>query len=148
LGIAVINAETDSQIEPLGKFFRGLGKIVYATFDKQEPTVKAAIDLVVHHSFEAPESSFEKVILNGTADTALRRFAGELVSSKDWPSHLHAKTPTPEMPLEELKGALLEYFNWSKGSGDAGHLLSQCTEQELPVFVKDTLLAINATIDS
>ncbi|UXE67950.1 MAG: AAA family ATPase [Chryseotalea sp. WA131a] len=148
LGIAVINAETDSQIEPLGKFFKDLGKVVYATFDKQEPTVKAAIDLVVHHSFEAPETSFEKVILNGTADTALRRFAGELVSSKEWPSHLHDKTPTSEMPLEELKGALLEYFNWSKGSGDAGHLLSQCTEHELPVFVKDTLLAINATIDS
>ena len=35
LGIAMINAETDSQILPLVEYFKNLNKIVYAIYDKQ-----------------------------------------------------------------------------------------------------------------
>src|SRR5258705_13351349 len=73
LGIAVINANTDSQIVPLGEFFAKLGKLVLAVFDKQQPLQKAAIDAKIPYTFEAPEHAFEDAVLNGAAESALRR---------------------------------------------------------------------------
>ena len=148
LGIAVVNAEGDSQIEPLGKFYKGLGKIVYAVFDKQIPSVKAAIDVAVDHPFEAQEKGFEKVIVNGTGETGLRRFATQLVTANEWPPHLSAKKPTSAMTLDQIKDALLDYFGWSKGKGDAADLLAQCTEAEIPDFIKNTVVTIKRTIEA
>jgi putative ATP-dependent endonuclease of OLD family len=79
LGIAVIDALTDSQVAPLGEYFTKLGKVVFAVFDKQEAEQKALIGVAVKHPYEAAEKSFENVILNGTKESALRRFAEDLV---------------------------------------------------------------------
>lgn len=62
--MAVIDAQTDAQVAPLGKFFRDLGKTVFAVFDKQEPAASAAIKAAVHHSFESAEKGFENVVLH------------------------------------------------------------------------------------
>ncbi|MBN0662132.1 ATP-dependent endonuclease, partial [Pseudomonas aeruginosa] len=93
LGVAVIDAQTDAQVAPLGKFFRDLGKTVFAVFDKQEPAASAAIKAAVHHSFESAEKGFENVVLHHTAEAALRRYALSLVAENAWPNHLIAKTP-------------------------------------------------------
>jgi putative ATP-dependent endonuclease of OLD family len=73
LGIALVNANSDSQIAPLGEHFGSLGKVVFAVFDKQEPAQKAEIEAKVQYAFEAPEKSFESVLLKGTQEAALRR---------------------------------------------------------------------------
>ncbi len=147
LGIAVVNAETDSQVAPLGEHFSKLGKQVFAVFDKQTAGAKAAIEVVVPHAYESPEKGFEKVILNGTAETALRRFAVALVADQEWPSHLAAKTPTSAMPLDALRDTLADYLLWSKGSGTAADLLGQCSRDEMPAFVVQTLTAIKTVVE-
>lgn len=148
LGIAIVNAETDSQIEPLGSFYRALGKIIFAVFDKQTPTSKLKIVAAVNHPYEAPEKGFENVILNGTDESALRRYANSLVSNDEWPSHLSTKTPSNAMPIGELKDALRDYLKWAKGSGDVADLLGQCTKQEMPKFIVETLESIQNTIEA
>jgi putative ATP-dependent endonuclease of the OLD family len=147
LGIACIDAETDSQVAPLGEYFKKLGKIVFAVFDKQAPAQRTAIVAAIPHPFEAPAKTFEKVILDGTAEAALRRFGVALVADGDWPPHLARKKPTATMPLTELKDALSDYLSWSKGHGTAADLLGQCTRDEMPTFIVETLSAIQAIVE-
>ena len=142
LGIAPIDAQSDSQIAPLGEHFKKLGKILFAVFDKQAPAQKATIEAAIPNCFEAPEKTFEKVILDGTAEAALRRFALAVVAAGDWPPHLAPKTPTALMPLNELKSTLSNYLLVSKGDGAAADLIGHCTRDEMPKFILDTLTAI------
>ncbi len=146
LGIAVIDAQTDSQIVPLGTHFASLGKTVFAVFDKQDSAAKAVIDTVPMHAYEAPEMSFEKMLLNGTAETALRRFALSVVAENRWPSHLMAKKPTDTMTLADLRDALSDYLKKFKGSGEAADLLAQCDVAEMPSFIVETLEAIQLLV--
>ncbi|WP_333905947.1 ATP-dependent nuclease [Delftia acidovorans] len=147
LGVAVIDAQTDAQVAPLGKFFRDLGKTVFAVFDKQEPAASAAIKAAVHHSFESAEKGFENVVLHHTAEAALRRYALSLVAENAWPNHLIAKTPNAAQTVEQIRDALRQFFGWAKGSGDAGDLLGCCTEAEMPQYVRDTLRVIHITVE-
>lgn len=72
LGIAVVDAATDTQVGPISAHFRGLGKTVFAIYDKQ-PTqeTSTAIESQAEHAFESAHSNFEDVLLGGTAPAAL-----------------------------------------------------------------------------
>jgi len=126
LGIAIINAETDSQIAPLGDYFIKLGKTVFAVFDKQTEESRNNIIAVIDHAFEASEKGFENIVVNNSSETALRRYAVFLVENDEWPTHLNAIKPTPEVTIEDLKTSLKRYLKWSKGSGSAADFLNQC----------------------
>lgn len=147
LGIAIVNAETDSQVAPLGNYFRSLGKIVFAVFDQQTEESRMNIETSVDYAYETPEKGFENVILNGSSETALRRYALFLVDNGEWPSHLSTKTPTNIMSLEDLKNALKDYFKWAKGSGDIADFLGQCSKDEMPKFVVKTLESIQSIVE-
>lgn len=146
LGLAVVNAQTDSQIVPLGEHFTKLGKTVFAVFDKQEAPTKAAIEAVIPHAFEAPEKGFENVLVNAAAESVLRRHALSLVAEGAWPPHLSGKTPTEAMPLDALRDALREYLAWSKGASGAADLLAECSLNEMPAFIVETLRAIRSIV--
>ncbi len=147
LGIALVNAESDSQVAPLGEYFMKLGKIVFAVFDKQVPAQKAVIETAIPHAFEASENKFEDVILKCTAESALRRYALSLVADGEWPSHLATKTPTAATSLNLLRDALRDYLLWSKGAGSVADLLGECSRDEMPKFIVDTLSAIQAVVE-
>lgn len=147
LGVAVINAGTDVQVAPLGKFFSDLGKTVFAVFDKQEAAASAAIKRAVHHPFESTEKGFENVVLRHTAEDALRRFALRLTSDGGWPNHLKAKTPTAATRIDELRDIMSQFFGWAKGSGDAGDLLGECGVDEMPAYVREVLGGILAVVE-
>ncbi len=117
LGIAVVNATTDSQVAPLAEHFRKLGKKVIVCFDKQEAAALAAITAAADYAYESPEKNFEKMAINGVAEAALRRFGLRLVADGEWPPHLAAETPTAGTAAADLKDA----------------------------YVRDTLAAITAT---
>jgi putative ATP-dependent endonuclease of OLD family len=125
-----------------------LGKVVFAVCDRQGNAQKADIEAKIPYVFEAPEKGFEKVLLQGTAEVALRRYALGLVADDDWPRHLADKTPTDTMPAEELRDALYGYLLWSKGSGGAADLLGECSLEEMPKFIVDTLVAIQETVNA
>ncbi len=143
LGIAVISAETDSQIAPLGKFLKELGKEVFAVFDKQTSDDLAEIESNVDYPFEAQEKGFENMVTNGIDIKALRRYALSLVNDGLWPTHLSENTPNDIMGEEELKGIMKTFLKARKGSGEAAELLTQCTEEEMPQFIVDTIKEVN-----
>lgn len=144
LGLAVINAETDSQIAPLGGYFKGLGKTVYAISDQQEAAASAAIKAAVDELFESPESSFENLILNHTDEAALRRFGKDAVDSGRWPPHLAAEAPAAGMDIGALKSALVKFLKNNKGASEAAILVGMCSEAELPPFLVTTIESIMA----
>jgi putative ATP-dependent endonuclease of OLD family len=148
LGIAVINANTDSQIVPLGEFFVKLGKMTLAVFDKQSAGQKAAIDAKITYTFEAPEVTFEDAVLNGTAESALRRYGVGLVNDGVWPRHLAEKIPTEAMPIGEVRAALREYLMWSKGAGGAADLLAACSLEEMPDFIVKIIEGMRTALEA
>jgi putative ATP-dependent endonuclease of OLD family len=142
LGIAVINAETDTQVRPLGEYFKSLGKTVYAIFDKQTEEVSTSINQNVDIAFEAPEMGFENVVINGSKISALKRFSQEIISAGDWPSHLVSIKPSEDTRDEELKQAFSKYFKGRKGEGVIADFLIQCSEDELPEHITKSLKRI------
>lgn len=148
MGVAIICAQGDSQVAPLGDYFRRLGKTVYGVYDKQEPAQGAAIVAAVQHPFESPEASFETLLLTTTREAALRRFGIRLVASGEWPPHLTNKKPTLTSTVAELQEGLREYLTWKKGSAGAADLLSECTREEMPPYVVETLRSIQAHVAS
>jgi len=148
LGIAVINAETDSQVEPLGKFFKGLGKTVYAIFDKQNDKARKLILSTIDYAYEGPEASFEELIIRHSKDEALKRFADRLVSNDEWPEHLESKRPKSSSTIDEIKDALFEYFKTSKGAGSAADFLALCNIEEIPKYIRETIRSIKDNVES
>jgi putative ATP-dependent endonuclease of OLD family len=147
MGIAVFNAETDSQIAALGSHFSSLGKIVFAVFDQQSADQRAAIAAAVRHPYESQEKGLENIVIKNTAEPALRRFSLAVVAAGEWPPHLAATAPTATMPVDALRSALSQYFKWAKGSGSIADLLGQCSRDEMPRFIVDTLASIQQIVD-
>lgn len=148
LGIAMINAETDSQIAPLGDYFRGLGKTTYAIFDKQDTTESPKIADSVDYAYESEEKGFEDVILHGADATALRRYALSLVAENEWPQKLSDISPRDDMPDESIISSLRTYFRSKKGSGAVAAFLEQCTKEEMPQYLVDIIQAIHSTVST
>lgn len=148
LGVAVIDAKTDSQVAPLGHFFKVLGKTVFAVFDKQDEAQLSLIRAAVDYAFESHMKGFESLVLQGSQESAIRRYALGVVADGDWPQHLMAVTPKAEADLATLTSALSQYFAWGKGSGQAADLLASCTGwQEMPKYVTDCLHTIFRVIE-
>lgn len=146
LGIAVINAETDSSIAKFAEYFKVLGKEVYAVFDKQTPENLKLIKASVHHCYEAPEKGFENVVINGISFEVLKKYALKLVADGGWPTHIK---PIPEETLsaDELKIIMRKFLKDRKGSGEASEILSKCMKSELPEFIVNTLIDINKKVE-
>lgn len=146
LGISPINAESDSKISPLGEYYRGMNKKVYAIFDKQDVSSREKITSSVDYAFEAAEHGIENVVLKGVEGSVLRKFAMKLVSEGDWPSHLKRCTPNDSMTDDEIYNALFDYMTGKKGEGALARLVIFCNEDEMPAFVRDTIYSIAETI--
>lgn len=148
LGVAVIDAKTDSQVAPLGNFFRALGKTVFAVFDKQDEAQLALIRAAVDHPYESHMKGFESLVLQGTSEDAIRRYALGVVADGEWPQHLIRLMPSAESDLPTLRNALSEYFAWGKGSGQAADLLACCTGwSEMPEYVVKCLYGIFLAVE-
>ena len=65
----------------------------------------------------------------------LPRFADAL----DWPPHLLAKHPDPKA---DAMAALKEYFGWSKGNWGIAEFIAQCSEVEIPQWVRDACITL------
>ncbi|NQY97240.1 MAG: AAA family ATPase [Henriciella sp.] len=130
LGVAVVNASGENNIPGLAKMYSRLDKRTFAICDTQDAANKALIEAQVEELFMHPEPTFEALILNGTTDAALERFAGDI----DWPPHLVANFPDP---VADARNALTAYFKWSKGNWGVADFLAQCSENEIPEWIKN-----------
>ena len=147
LGIAVINAEGETQIPQLGKYYSSLNKVTLAVHDKQKPSKSKEISDAIDHQFESPSEGFENLILNYTDSNILKKYAISLVTDNSWPLHLNNFQPKQSSSTEEIKNALREYMKSNKGSGAAADILWLCNEEEMPNFIVETIGKINQVIN-
>lgn len=145
LGVSIIDAETDSQIEPIGTLLRTLGKRVYAIYDKQQDAQREKIVASVDLGFESTTETFEKLIIDNVPVSRLKAFAKGLVLADDWPSHI--TTPTDTTTDEEIKNLLHKYLRWSKGAGAAANLIECCELNEIPEFIKTVIESIKNDVE-
>ena len=129
LGICTIDAGSDSKIPGIAKLYRELGKCTFAICDKQTDANKALINEQVELLLMHNEKGFENLVLKNTTEDALKRFANMI----DWPQHLKTKYPNPE---QQAAAALREYFSRAKGSWGIADFLAQCTEAEIPEWLR------------
>ncbi|MCF8060858.1 MAG: AAA family ATPase [Bacteriovoracaceae bacterium] len=148
LGIAIIDAETDSQIQPIATLLKSLGKKTYAIFDKQDQEQGSNIRSIVDYPYESPETSFEKLLMNSIPISRFRIFIADLISEGEWPRHLPFSTTLQESDDTEVKTLIGKYFSWSKGAGSAALLLESCNYEEIPLFIKESLKSIKDSIES
>lgn len=135
LGICTIDAGTESQLADLGGIYRGLGKVVYAICDNQSAADEATIVAHVDELFMHKEKGIEDLVLKNTTIAALERFV-DLIT---WPRHLSQKYPNPKL---DVVNAVSDYFGWAKGNWGLADFLAQCTEDEIPQWLRDTCIRI------
>jgi putative ATP-dependent endonuclease of OLD family len=140
LGVCVIDAGTETQIADLAGLYKGLGKRTFALCDKQSDAATAAIEAQVDRLFMHDEKGFENLVLKNTTPAALERFAGLLT----WPPHLLAKYPNPKT---QAVGALTDYFGWSKGNWGIAEFLAQCSEIEIPAWLREACIVLKNVCD-
>lgn len=140
LGICIIDAGTESQIADLAGLYKGLGKRTFGLCDKQTDPAKAAIEAQVERLFMHEEKGIEDLILKNTTQDALERFSDAL----DWPPHILEKYPDPKA---SVIAALKDYFGWAKGSWGIADFLGQCSEAEVPSWIRDTCITLKAICD-
>lgn len=137
LGICTIDAGGETNIPDLAKLYRSLGKQTFSICDKQTNEHKVLIEAEVEALFTHDENGFEDLILKGTTDEALKRFV-KLIA---WPEHLLHKYPNPEATAQD---ALSAYFGWKKADWGVADFLAQCTENEIPKWLRDTCISLKA----
>jgi putative ATP-dependent endonuclease of OLD family len=136
LGICTVDAGSQDNIPDMAKLYRDLGKRVFAICDKQTDAkrvlIESQVDLLLMHD----EKGFEDLVLANTTEDALKRFA-KLI---EWPPHLMATYPNPEAQASK---AVSEYFNWAKANWGIADFLTQCTEPEIPSWLRTACVALN-----
>lgn len=150
LGVAIIDAGGETNIAPLGAFFKGLGKTVFAVFDKQVSAQLAVIVASVDHPFESPMKGFEDLVLNQVPEPTLRAYALGVVADGGWPPHMTGagQFPVATTPVADLRKYLKDFFGWGKGEGSVADLLaSSLSSADVPEFVRDTLAAIVVVVE-
>lgn len=141
LGVCTIDAASETNIPGMAQLYRTLGKATFALCDKQEDSNQALIREQVKLLLMHEEKGFEAMVLKGTTEVALKRFA----KMAQWPQHLADKYPDLEAQAKE---ALTEYFIWSKGGWGIADFLAQCSESEVPVWLRDAAMLLKAACNS
>ncbi len=135
LGICTVDADGEKNVPGMAQLYKALGKRTFAICDKQEEENKALIEAQVELLLMHDEKGFEDLVLKGTTEDALKRFAKQL----DWPQHLTQKYPDPKA---QAQAALGDYFSWSKGNWGIADFLAQCTEAEIPKWLREAAQAL------
>jgi putative ATP-dependent endonuclease of OLD family len=145
LGVATIDAGTDSQILPLASYFKSLGKTVFAAFDKQDQSRSLAVGQLGIYSFELPEKGIESAIINNTDEVELRRHVKRIISEGRWDSNV-TEPPKEDTPSSEFMRALLKYLHKGKGDYYAAELLLSIEPTKIPKFVIDVISGIQSAL--
>ncbi|MFP4172725.1 MAG: ATP-dependent nuclease, partial [Candidatus Hydrogenedentota bacterium] len=138
LGICTLDAGGETNIPDMGKLYSNLGKRVFAICDKQTEAnrtlIKAETELLLMHN----ETGFEDLVLKNTTEEALTRFAKDI----DWPKRLQDKYPNP---LTSAQDALRDYFCSTKANWGVADFLAQCSEDEVPEWLREACMRLRAT---
>jgi putative ATP-dependent endonuclease of the OLD family len=138
LGVSIVDAAGNRQIADLTSMYKQLGKQTFVLCDKvdvaQQKVIGQMADLLFMHDYDG----FEQLILKNTTENALNRFADVL----EWPPHLAARYRDPNTDIAD---ALFDYFQWSKGNWGVAEFLAQCSEDEIPEWLRNVCSALKVT---
>ena len=135
LGICTIDAGGETNIADLASLYSGLGKQTFSLCDRQPDERRDQIEAQVIALFMHSEDGFEDLVLNHTTEDALQRFA-RLIA---WPQHLQQNHPDPE---SDAQAALRDYFAWNKAGWGIADFLAQCTEDEIPQWLRNACISL------
>lgn len=135
LGVCIVDAGGETDIPGVAKLYRELGKWTFAICDKQSEANRGLIEAQVKLLLMHEEAGFEAMVLKGTTEAALQRFAMQI----NWPQDLTQKYPDPKT---QAAAALADYFAKAKGSWGIADFLAQCSEAEIPQWLRDAAVKL------
>jgi putative ATP-dependent endonuclease of OLD family len=145
-GVSLFNADGDGSVPRFAPIFKTLGKTVYGTWDKpKSPSAKSADSdkKSFDRCWESPEMGVEDLLVKQSPDSVLRRFLDVVAQRGDFPKHLAYKSETVDSELADLATKVL-IARKGEAYAYAAVLIEQCqSENELPMFVRDVLIAID-----
>ena len=127
LGLCVVDAGSETQIVDLARLYGNLGKEVFAVCDKQSPKNEKEIRKQVTKLFMHSEKGFEDLVINDTSEEAIEGF----IEVVDLPPRLQGEDRPPAEVLRD-------YFKRGKGDSAIADFLSQCDEDEIPEWIRET----------
>lgn len=133
LGVCVVDAGGEGSIPDMAKLYKEIGKRTFALCDLQVPAAQADIEAQVEHLYMHDEKGIENLILKNTPQAAMERFADLL----QWPPDLLAKFLDPKA---DVINALMAYFAKKKGDLGIAEYIAQCTEAEIPQWIRDACI--------
>lgn len=140
MGVCVVDAGSEANIPGMAKLYRELGKRTFALCDKQEAAHQALIEQEVECLLMHGEKGFEAMALKGTTEIALKRFAATI----DWPQDLKQSFPDP---VAQAADALEAYFKKNKGNWGISDFLAQCSEDEIPEWLRQACTRLKDICD-
>jgi putative ATP-dependent endonuclease of OLD family len=148
-GVSIFNAGSDGAVPQFGPFFKALGKVSFALYDKQKTpfSEEATKKLAFYTKFwELPEKGIENVLVKETSIAILKRFLETTNTRADYPA---VGTINDAMKEDEIRGLAREVLKARKGEGYpyAALLISECTTAtELPATIRMILETINTEL--
>lgn len=140
LGICTIDAGGEGNIADLAKLYKDIGKTTFALCDKQLDPARLLIEGQVQQLYMHPQDGFENLVLKNTTEAAMVRFAQMIT----WPPHLSVKYSPPGSSVQD---ALFEYFCATKAEWSIADFLAQCTEDEIPQWLRDACKSLALLCD-
>lgn len=133
LGVCIVDAGGEGSIPDMAKLYKEIGKRTFALCDLQDAAAQAQIEAQVEHLYMHGEKGIENLILMNTSQAAMERFC-DLIH---WPTDLLAKFPNPKA---DSINALKAYFAKKKGDFGIAEYLAQCSEAEIPQWIRDACI--------
>lgn len=133
LGVCVVDAGGEGSIPDMAKLYKEIGKRTFALCDLQDAVAQSQIQAQVEHVYMHNEKGIENLILKNTPQAAMERFCDLL----QWPADLAAKFPNPKA---DVVNALMAYFAKKKGDLGIAEYVAQCSEAEIPQWIRDSCM--------
>lgn len=140
LGVCVIDADGEKNISGMAELYKNLSKEVYALCDKQDSADEADILTKSCELYMHDYNSFEALVIENTTSAALQRFAGTL----EWHQYYF---DTYGDPVAAYDTALPDYFSREKGNWAMADFLFQCSEEEIPEWLRTAALDLKEKIE-
>lgn len=150
MGVAIFNAGSDSSISNYGKYFKSIGKTVFAVFDKQESDQLEKIQSSVDHFFESNYEGFETLVLEESIPKNLDAYYWELIDDGNWPQSLSnfKYKKDDDISQDQIKKALFNFFKKNKGDFAVSDLLASCNSiDEMPASIRLVLEQMRDILD-
>lgn len=146
-GVTIVECEGDGGILRYGMFFKSLGIQIYALYDRQKNVLIAKeIDELFDATWQLEQTGVEYLLAEEIPASRLREFLSEASEWADYPhnnqdpSSFEYRSNLNDRDIRKLAKKVLKA---RKGCSYARQLVEQCTIDDLPGVVVETLLLVS-----